>query len=209
MKKRLLRGALAGFFLMTAANAWALDEVDGCYQIGTAQDLVDFATLVNEGKAEAQAVLTADIDLTGVEWNCISLFLGTFDGQGHSITNFTYTTTADNQGFFGQIMGATLQNFSINGTLNAMNGATGTIGYADGGSVIKNVHCGVDVNVENSGHCGGLVGSSRDVWIDGCSYSGTLTVIHEKGDSDGGIAGYANVGKITKEEAESQLSRKY
>ena len=197
MRKRLLRGALVGFFLMTCANGWALDEVDGCYQIGTAQDLVDFATLVNEGKPEAQAVLTADIDLAGVEWTSISLFRGTFDGQGHSITNFSYTTTGDNQGFFGQIMGATLQNFSIAGTLNAMNGATGTIGYADGGSVIKNVHCGVDVNVENSGHCGGLVGSLRDAWVDGCTYSGTFTIIHEKGDSDGGIAGYSNVGKIT------------
>lgn len=182
---------------MTAANAWALDEVDGCYQIGTAQDLVDFATLVNEGKPEAQAVLTADIDLTGVEWTNISVYRGVFDGQGHSITNFNYTTTGDNQGFFGQIMGATLQNFSIAGTLNAMNGATGTIGYADGGSVIKNVHCGVDVNVENNGHCGGLVGSLRDAWVDGCTYSGTFTIIHEKGDSDGGIAGYSNVGKIT------------
>lgn len=182
---------------MTAANAWALDEVDGCYQIGTAQDLVDFATLVNEGKDAANAVLTADIDMTGVEWTNISVYRGVFDGQGHSITNFNYTTTGDNQGFFGQIMGATLQNFSIAGTLNAMNGATGTIGYADGGSVIKNVHCGVDVNVENNGHCGGLVGSLRDAWVDGCTYSGTFTIIHEKGDSDGGIAGYSNVGKIT------------
>ena len=182
---------------MTAANAWALDEVDGCYQIGTAQDLVDFATLVNEGKDAANAVLTADIDMTGVEWTNISVYRGVFDGQGHSITNFNYTTTGDNQGFFGQIMGATLQNFSISGTLNAMNGATGTIGYADGGSVIKNVHCGVDVNVENNGHCGGLVGSLRDAWVDGCTYSGTFTIIHEKGDSDGGIAGYSNVGKIT------------
>lgn len=197
MRKRLLRGALAGLFLMTAANAWALDEVDGCYQIGTAQDLVDFATLVNEGKDAANAVLTADIDMTGVEWTNISVYRGVFDGQGHSITNFNYTTTGDNQGFFGQIMGATLQNFSISGTLNAMNGATGTIGYADGGSVIKNVHCGVDVNVENNGHCGGLVGSLRDAWVDGCTYSGTFTIIHEKGDSDGGIAGYSNVGKIT------------
>ncbi|MEE1087941.1 MAG: T9SS type A sorting domain-containing protein [Bacteroidaceae bacterium] len=197
MRKRLLRGALAGFFLMTCANAWALDEVDGCYQIGTAQDLVDFATLVNEGKPEAQAVLTADIDLAGVEWTCISLFRGTFDGQGHSITNFNYTTTADNQGFFGQVMGATVQNFSIAGTLNAMNGATGTIGYADGGSVIKNVHCGVDVNVDNKGHSGGLVGSLRTAWIDGCTYSGTFTIIHERGDSNGGIAGYTDKGKIT------------
>lgn len=182
---------------MTAANAWALDEVDGCYQIGTAQDLVDFATLVNEGKDAANAVLTADIDMTGVEWTNISVYRGVFDGQGHSITNFNYTTTGDNQGFFGQIMGATLQNFSIFGTLNAMNGATGTIGFADGGSVIKNVHCGVDVNVENKGHCGGLVGSLRNAWIDGCTYSGTFTIIHEKGDSDGGIAGYTDTGKIT------------
>lgn len=182
---------------MTGANAWALDQVDGCYQIGTAQDLVDFAGVVNEGEADAKAVLTADIDLADVEMPCIASFRGSFDGQGHSIKNFVYTTTGDNQGFFGTIMGATIQNFSIDGTINAMNGASGTIGYADGGSVIKNVHCDVDLNVENKGHCGGLIGSLRNAWVDGCTYSGTFTIIHEKGDSDGGIAGYSNVGKIT------------
>ena len=197
MRKQLLRGSLAGLFLLMSAGTWALDQVDGVYQIGSTQDLVDFAAVVNEGENNVNAVLTADIDLTGVEWNCISTFRGTFDGQGHSITNFNYTTTGDNQGFIGTIMGATLQNFSISGTLNAMHGASGTIGYADGSSVIRNVHCGVDVNVENKGHSGGLVGSLRTAWIDGCTYSGTFTIIHEKGDSNGGVAGYTDKGKIT------------
>ena len=196
MRKQLLRGSLAGLFLLMSAGTWALDQVDGVYQIGSAQDLVDFAAVVNED-GNVNAVLTADIDLTGVEMPCMNDFSGEFDGQGHSITNFTYTTTGEMQGFFGKLSGAKVQNFSIDGTINAMHGSSGTIGYADGGAEIRNVHCGVDVNVENKGHCGGLVGSLRTAWVDGCTYSGTFTIIHEKGDSDGGVAGYTDKGKIT------------
>ena len=196
MRKQLLRGSLAGFFLLMSAGTWALDQVDGVYQIGSAQDLVDFANVVNED-GNVNAVLTADIDLTGVEMPCMNDFSGQFDGQGHSITNFTYTTTGEMQGFFGKLSGAKVQNFSIDGTINAMHGSSGTIGYADGSAEIRNVHSGVDVNVENKGHCGGLVGSLRTAWIDACTYSGTFTIIHEKGDSNGGVAGYTDKGKIT------------
>ena len=42
--------------------AWALEKVDGVYQIGTAEDLKAFAELVNGTEPAANAVLTADID---------------------------------------------------------------------------------------------------------------------------------------------------
>ena len=80
-----------------ASNIWALNQVGGVYQIGTAQDLVDFAALVNGGTTGANAVLTDDIDMTGIEWNnpigtASPYYSGHFDGQGYTISNLSYTT---------------------------------------------------------------------------------------------------------------------
>lgn len=57
------------FTLLLAAAVqpgWALSQENGVYKISTAQDLVDFATLVNGGTGNANAVLTTDIDMTGI-----------------------------------------------------------------------------------------------------------------------------------------------
>lgn len=68
-----------------AASAWAIHKVDGIYQIGTAEDLAEFISLVNAGEKNANAVLTADIDYSaGTE--VIQYFTGTLDGQHHTIT---------------------------------------------------------------------------------------------------------------------------
>ena len=43
--------------LMLSAQAWAeLTQIDGVYQIGTAQDLAEFAALVNGGEYGINAV---------------------------------------------------------------------------------------------------------------------------------------------------------
>lgn len=64
---------------------------DGYYQIGSASDLQWFASQVNAGHITYNAKLTADIDLSGVTWTSIGtssdLFSGTFDGDGHSLSN--------------------------------------------------------------------------------------------------------------------------
>lgn len=50
------------------ANVWALEpNGDGVYEISSAQDFVDFATLVNGGQYDAKAVMTKDIDMTGAD----------------------------------------------------------------------------------------------------------------------------------------------
>lgn len=43
--------------------AQALEQIDGVYQIGSLDDYKAFAELVNGGTTDANAVLTADIDL--------------------------------------------------------------------------------------------------------------------------------------------------
>ena len=53
---------------LTSTSALALEKNDqGAYQIGNAADLTAFAQIVNEGENNANAVLTADIDMTDVE----------------------------------------------------------------------------------------------------------------------------------------------
>ena len=88
MNRQLLTAALTlAFGWMGSISAYALDEKDGVYQIGNAQDLEDFSNLVASGNGGIHAVLTADIDMTGVEHLPIgttsSAYRGTFDGQQH------------------------------------------------------------------------------------------------------------------------------
>ena len=77
-------------------------------EIGTAEELVAFAKSVSDGSMGGYAgqtiVLTADIDCAGLEWtpigamdlndmsNYATMFQGTFDGQGHKISNVTWAS---------------------------------------------------------------------------------------------------------------------
>ena len=89
MSRKLLNLCLAALLSVVSTAAWALSEVNGVYQIGTAEDLIAFAELVNGENPYADAVLTADID-KGMDATMIGRdgqdFQGTFDGQGHTIT---------------------------------------------------------------------------------------------------------------------------
>ena len=86
----------------------------------------------NRGELEAIANdlnanyhLTQDIDLSGKEWtpigdNCTdsdaSRFTGTFDGQGHVISNLTITGGYKYAGLFGYASGAVIKNVGLEDT---------------------------------------------------------------------------------------------
>ena len=109
----------------------ALDQNDGVYQIGTAEDLLAFSELVNGGEYAANAVLTADVDLGDISYfppigkqywpaGPTLYFSGTFDGQGHIIYNLRVEMddAGAETGLFGRLNGATVQNVGIvNATL--------------------------------------------------------------------------------------------
>jgi hypothetical protein len=98
MKKSLLLFllSLVGLGGISAQTLEPTEE--GIYEIGSAEDLVAFSDLVNAGNYGANAILTADIDMSSVEnFTPIGHFgnaaddkyYGTFDGQGHKISNLT------------------------------------------------------------------------------------------------------------------------
>ena len=88
MRKRLLNLCLTALMCVASTAAWALSEVNGVYQIGSAADLEEFAALVNDGQVYANAELTADID-RGIDGTMIGTeqnkYQGFFDGKGHTI----------------------------------------------------------------------------------------------------------------------------
>ena len=167
------------------SNVSAPEETEkGVLEISTAGQLLYLAEKVNVyGKTfEGQTVvLTADIDLTGINWKPIGQngdkagFQGTFDGQGHTISNL-YVNQSDRAyqaaGFFGSARYATIKNFKIvNATIinlddagNTDNGAAVVVGAAQFATTIDNV------DVENAT----VVGNRRVAAIAGY-YVGTIT----------------------------------
>ena len=145
MKKQLFSLALFAAAWLAGGSAQAWDEpakdADGVYQIGTASELEWFAGYVNsvtgnddpdkEAKLNAQAVLTADIDLTGIDHSPIGRytnesgavidtykFSGKFDGQFHTISNLVIDRPDDETlGLFGFCRGnAKIKNIIMDST---------------------------------------------------------------------------------------------
>ncbi|MCR5851572.1 MAG: LamG domain-containing protein [Bacteroidaceae bacterium] len=165
-------------------------------EIATAQDMKDFAEAVNNGE-EMNGVLTADIDLSGAWETPIgtseNAFAGTFDGQGHSITGFNYTSTTDGGGLFGYTSSANIKDFSIYGSLESTAGTgSGVIGYPSG-SNISGIHSYLEISVpvESVHHVGGVVGSARgNNTITGCTFHGSMSVAYGSNDNFAGIVAY-------------------
>ena len=94
------------------------------YQIATADDLLEFAKLVNGGETTADAVLTDDIDLNNQPWYPIGRdsrpYSGTFDGDGHTISGlYIDSSDTDYQGLFGFVDSeGTVQNLSVSGSVS-------------------------------------------------------------------------------------------
>lgn len=162
------------------------------YKIATANDLIEFAEKVNGGIAgiggdpDACAVLTDDIDLEGSEdnqWLSIGLdgsrrnYIGTFDGQGLTISGLYINTTSNTRGLFGYVgEGGTVTNLIVKGTVVS----SGSAVYGDGGIVGDNAgtvsNCVSDVAVKSGYNVGGVVGWNRDTGIiTNCTNNGTIT----------------------------------
>ena len=203
MKQKFYSLLLTALFGLFGTQVWAED-----YEIATAQDLVDFATLVNGGTTGANAVLTDDIDMSELtswtaigDWNTgavTSAYCGHFDGQGHTIKNFNFTSNKNYFGIFGVVStGCLIENLIVEGTITTNIATAGVVGYArDATPTIRNVHSYLNINNTRAGsRLGGILGSSVNgtIVVDRCTYSGTLNGNDAGGSGNyGGIVGYLN-----------------
>ena len=127
-------------------------------------------------------------------------FMGTFDGQGHTISGIRIVKNSVEKGLFGCIYGATVMNITLTDTriagYNNVGGIAGyTEGYTNSSTIIRNCHVADNVSIAAGYmHSGGIVGSLGGYSsLSGCTSAATVS-----GNSAvGGIAGYTNGGSIS------------
>lgn len=234
--KKLLSILLAVMLLATlAVTAFAADEEtfdtwDGSattptksgdtYQIDSAEDFIGFANLVNGGESHANALLLIGIDLNNTAFTPIGdyddPYIGTFDGNGHTIKNATITGNENqilaglfgcvSEGFVlsdfkthvGHIKNLVLDNIDVTNSSEASSGqdneqaASGTaVGALISGTTIENVSTTATCSVSGVYRTGGIVGSSKDsgTTIKNCTNRAAVT---GERNYTGGIVGAAH-----------------
>lgn len=181
------------------------------FKLANADNLKEFATLVNAGVTDINGLLTDDISL-GNDFETIGSviinggyfgtieseagYCGVFDGQGHTVTLNLNKGTAKNVGLFGCITaGASIKNVVTKGTVSGGNNVgalAGTVFCKDGGSVtIENClnYAEISANSEG-GYAGGIVGyrsaisagnMGMPLEINHCGNDGTVSGAHVYG----------------------------
>lgn len=194
------------------------NESTGSYEIGNGGQMFWFAALVNgdgehtqiqEAKPDAHGVLVSDISLKNpadenYEWKPIGEFKGIFDGQNHTISDFSMTKVNDQSiGFFQNLMSdpnetdeakkATLKNFTLNGTIVTTAEAASAVGGVVGttsDSVIRRVNSNVNIGSGLIYYIGGIVGEiNAATSIEESTYSGKI-VLDYSFYGVGGIVGF-------------------
>ena len=196
MRRKLLNLCLTVLMSAVCTAAWALSEVNGVYQIGTAAELEEFAALVNGENPNANAVLTADIEkeingvmigLTGSEYE------GIFDGQGHTITVNIFEESVDGIGLF-QYIGrkGIVRNLKVQGEITTGRSfAGGLAGYSRG--IIRGCYIDIKINSSKAGDAthGGIVGKAfTGTVVENCLVK--LNINGATTQNCGGIVGWAD-----------------
>ena len=197
--------------LVMMMGAMALAEGTGAaevVEIGTAGELAAI-----NGNLSGNYMLTADIDLSGIEWTPIgtyapsgeseeeqeipaaeSAFTGTFDGQGHTISNLTINQPEGwAMGLFGCAANARIGNFTLeNATVDASLMSADVVGYAyrstvSGVTLVNGrvtAHAG---EMSAEGMYGGIVGAGMGSMIENCAAQAEIVI--PDGTANAGIVG--------------------
>ena len=194
--------------LVMMMGAMALAEASAPIEIATVEELA----AINENLS-GHYVLTADIDLAGIVWTPIgayapsgeseeeqeipaadAAFTGTFDGQGHTISNLTINQPeAWAMGLFGCVANAQIDNFTLeNASVDAQLMGSDVVGYAYcstvSGVTLKNgrvmAHAG---EMSAEGMYGGIVGAGMGSMIKDCTAQADILI--PDGTANAGIVG--------------------
>ena len=157
----------------------AEEPVDTRTKIGTAEEFEAFVQAVNAGQTDIDAVLTADIELTGnvMVGNSDNQYAGTFDGAEHTVT-YNYDITSNYCGLFAFVNGATIRNLRVEGAVTSTAIHFGAlIGQANGTVLVENVVTDVDITGNRSGVTGdgGMLGANyAQITFNNCATLGKM-----------------------------------
>lgn len=155
----------------TTVSEPEFDIAQDAYVIGTAAELEWFASYVNAGHEDVNAILTQNINYNGKVRTSIGIYDYSDDDSG-------YNGTFDGRGF-------------------AVIGIIGEGGFAEcigPNGAIKNLN--VNVNVTGNGNIGGIADTSKGL-VENCLVNGSLTNFSNYA-STGGIVGRAMTGNTVR-----------
>lgn len=216
IKKRIIPVFLVFVMLlgMLPTVAFAADPAEPAkdsndvYQIGDAANLLWFQQQVSSGQTSINAVLTADIDLSTVcgtetgSWISIPAYAGTFDGQGHKISNlYISDATVAKQGLFAalskqgvvQNIGVVSSGVSMTTAKNINNANAAVLVGQNEGSIINCYVAGstVTTRATATAKAAAICGNNSGTVINCYSLGNTITETKNK-PQIGGICGYTN-----------------
>ena len=159
--------------------------------INTADEFINIVSL--NDNSGTTIFLNADIDFTGKTLNPSTNYKGSFNGQGHVISNLRSTSSSQYGGLFGWSSGTTIQNLVVADSCSVGSSYTSGDAYIGGiigwcqttqrACLIENiVNMGsvtFSVNLPSDLHFGGIAGvmmsTSYDVTMKNCINYGTVT----------------------------------
>ena len=158
-------------------DGYTVSEDGNTYTVYTADGLMAWAEAA-QGNLSLNCTLTHDIDLSGTEWEPVgdrnNVYTGTFDGNGHTISNLTITkenlSFGDDCGMFGRV--------GTNATINDL--------------TLESVR----LNVGADGIPIGALAGSNQGTISNCKVSGNISVTNNEMQYVGGIVGWMESGVI-------------
>ena len=186
--KQIQRGAalltvLALLCTLTLPAAAASDTVT----IATVQDLIDFSKqCTRDTWSQGITVeLTADLDLSGSDFTPVPIFQGTFHGNSHTLSGFSFEKKGSKTGLFRTLTAsAVVEDLTVEGDL-APQGSASQAGLLVGENYGTVSRCAAQGSVSGQEDIGGLVGLNGE---SGCIQSCT---------SAAAVTGVTNVGGIT------------
>ena len=187
MKRKIFSLVLAAALLLgLLPQALAEDDV---LHISTKEELEEFAvncTLV-EYSVGLKVQLDNDLDLGGGAFNPIPSFSGSFDGGGHTISNFVLGTDGSHQGFFRYLQKeGSISKLNLEGRVepdNSRNQVGGLVGTNYG--TIDD--CSFNGKVSGMNYVGGIAGENYGN-IGGCKVEGSISGKR----FTGGVTGYSS-----------------
>lgn len=186
--KQIQRGAalltvLALLCTLILPAAAASDTVT----IATVQDFTNFSKqCTRDTWSQGITVeLTADLDLSGTDFTPVPIFQGTFHGNGHTISGFSFEKKGSKTGLFRTLTAsAVVEDLTVEGDL-APQGSASQAGLLVGENYGTVSRCAAQGSVSGQEDIGGLVGLNGE---SGCIQSCT---------SAAAVTGVTNVGGIT------------
>lgn len=154
-------------------------EPNDPYRIATPNDLNDIGNHPED--SNKCFIMTADIDLsgyTGTQFNIIMGFTGVFDGNGHTISNFTYDAPSQFYiGLFHSVDGlsAVVKNLRLDEPYVVASDSTGALAGSLNGGTVSN--CSVTSGgIIGGANIGGLVGNNNSGIISNCYSTTNISV---------------------------------